>query len=177
MLVVPVKLTVDAVVEQAELQTDVEVGRRLPCDLVITNLGKRRKHLLITFTQAVAVEELEVRDTVVTLLSDRSLEFEVVDPCGVQVLEELLLGDDPSAADAPEVTPAVVLGEAGGSVTTVAGLCEVALVVVIEHIAEVTLHIVVRSVGGAVVPVRESSDLLNVGGESTACQSFQQVSV
>ncbi len=56
----------------------------------------------------------------------------------------------------------MVLGEAAGGVATIAALQEVALVVVVERVAEVTFHVVHRAVGVAVVAVAEGVDLLDI---------------
>ena len=168
LLVVEVDATVQAVAEEAPLQTHVEVVRGLPGDVLVTQTGKGGHDVGAVAAERVHICEVPAADAVVTLLAERHLELQLVHPVSTQLLEEFLLVDEPSAADAPEVTPAMVLVEIGRGIAAVGYGAEVALVEVIEGIGEPAFAVELARVGIAVVAVAEGVDFQNLGREAVA---------
>ena len=101
--------TRDAALEQFELKAHVEVGVGLPCDVGVAHGVLHECHLAVEVAEIVGVGVTIVADSVVALLSPRSLQLEHVDP---RRLEPRLLRQYPSAAERVEVAPAMVGMEA-----------------------------------------------------------------
>ena len=162
LLGVEVDRTCEAALQERELHASVEVGRCLPCNVLVTHTAERRRHAAV---RGVGGEIVEVgvgkgTDVVVTLLTDRCLELQLVDEGSV---EPLLLADDPCSTCRPEVAPTVILGKVRRGIATIRERSEVAAVVVILCAAEEALYVVVVSIRRAVKLVGVCIDLLQVG--------------
>ena len=63
---------------------------------------------IITFTLAdgIGIRIEKVADVIITILTERSFQFEVVNP--LHILHEILLTDEPCSTKRVEVTPTVI---------------------------------------------------------------------
>ena len=121
LLVIEIEATRQSVLPQTELNTNVEVGCGLPGDVLITYAIERGRHRCVTgLGYLVQFSVCPVGNVVVTLLADRCLQLQLVQP-RLGIFHEVLLVDKPCTAYRPERTPAVVLGEARCSVATIRG--------------------------------------------------------
>ena len=138
--------TAQSAVEHLELEACVDVGHSLPGDVFVTHLLQCESDVVaLTFVNIICVGVEEVGDVVVSVLSERSLQLQFVEP--LHVLHPLLLGHYPCASEGVEVTPAVVGMEARRGVAAVGELSEIFPVVVVESAEEPSLGVVAEAVG------------------------------
>ena len=134
-------------VEETCLDTDVEVLVLFPLEFLAFQRGDDGTRVG-TVRIAEAVEGLpciETAEVIVTLHTIGCLEGQVVDPA--DAAHEILLGDTPGSTHRPEVTPAHILVETGGTVAAV-GSRHIVFVSVIEVCAgEIRLDTVIVGIG------------------------------
>ncbi len=152
MVVVVLNATVQSVLEEAEVEADVELGVGLPREiLVLTSGGRNQRNGTVGVGDGVPVGVVvAVQSEVVTVLSVRDLELQLVHPVGV---EPLLLVDHPSCAGAIEVTPSVVGVEGRRSLAHAGQMYVVTVVVAIHGTCQPRLCVVREVVRTCIVSV------------------------
>ena len=135
--VIVVHFEAEAVVQHAQLQTDV--GRRggFPLQQVVRERGHDARRLLaaerVEVARGVGRLILVIADGVVAQFAPRGAQLEVVD---ARILHERLLRDAPSGRYRGEQAPARLAGEARRTVVTEVRFKEVAVVVGVGQAAE-----------------------------------------
>ena len=108
--------TVQTGAKQFKFHTGVEVGVRLPRNVLVTHYVGHGSRIAVGVYDAERVDIAVVTDSVITLRTIGSLDFQQVNPL---YIEEGFLGNNPGGTGRPEVTPAIVRMETAGSVAAV----------------------------------------------------------
>ena len=137
--------TAQAALPEAEVNTGVDVGVGLPRNVGITLRIERTGNLTTCRLNLPQVGVAVLTDTVVTLLTYRSLDFQHVDPGSI---EPVLLVDKPCGAQRVEVTPTVVGMEARRCIATIRTADEVLVVVVVLDTTEISFGVVAVFIRG-----------------------------
>ena len=95
-VVIVLDTTPDAVLEEREVETDVELRILLPRDVRVTKRAWVQRNLIVRVVDREVLCILIRTNLVVTILTVRSLELQLVNPVNI---EELLLVDEPAATE------------------------------------------------------------------------------
>jgi len=144
--------TAQAAAEEFEVHTGVDIGVGFPGNQFVTFLREYDGHVLARRFDRIVVHIEVVRDIVVTLRTDRSLEFEHIHPIGS---EPRFAVDQPRGARRPEITPAVVGVETRRCVAAVRSVQDDAVVVFVLDTAEITFVVVFRRIGGGILRIHD----------------------
>ena len=172
-----VDTTIEAITPETKLNTYVQVRVGLPRNILVTLANKHVGYTVVTVVldRIYIGIEVVVRQTVVTLRTERSLELQHVNPVSV---EPSLLVDNPSGTNRPEVTPAVVGVEHRRSIATERSREVVTILVIVHTTEHVTLVVVLRNRRRAGRAVRNGTRKLRVvGREHTTLRCAQTVAL
>ena len=135
LLVVVVEDEAHAVVEEPDVQPHVELRGRLPLHVGVLHGRRQEGRMAVVLPRGEGAVGVVESDAVVTRLTVRHAEFEVVHRAS-DPLEEGLFADDPRRRSRREESPLVALGEFRGAVVAERGRNDVFLCEVVRHAAE-----------------------------------------
>ena len=141
-LVIEIDTTTDAAIEEAEVETDVNLLADLPLEVGVRIRGNDEGLLPLTIVIVISVAESPAGEAGVAVRGDDTrhteacAELEVRDPVGI--IHEALVRDSPAKRCRREVTPLVVLTELRAALTTEGEKEIVAVGIAIGYAAEET---------------------------------------